>query len=630
MSDIQDVKAAVSIVDVVGRYADLQQTGSSFKANCPFHQERTPSFHVWPDRQLWRCFGACSEGGDVISFLMKAENLDFPTALRSLAAEGGVPLATRARPQPQDEHAQLYRLMGQAAAYFRQNLLRPDDRDAQKARAYLQTRQISPAMAEEFGIGLSLWSRTDLLHFMKTHAYKAEDLLTVNLVIQQENGTLRDRFMGLLMLPIRNLRGQVVGFGARQLPPESDRLGKYINTASTPLFNKSEVLYGLDKARDAIRRQGQVVIVEGYFDVIAAHQYGYTNTVACMGTAVTPGHIHLLQRLTSRITFALDADAAGQRATVRNLDRSRQALQAVNQDSRRRAGTKAEVQLTIVKVPQGQDPDDLIRADAEAWPRLVRNDMSLVDFYAEYLPTEYDFAKPEEKQQAVFRMARILSGFAQPITRAEYIARAATRLQISQSLLQGIVKDVMRPRRAPGRRPADQAAVTVRIPAPRKEDWLLGTLCWNPGVVLPQLNQVLADIRLEPLHPHDFNNSENVAVYEVLLGLELTRDTAEDWQPQVLRQHLDAGLHEHLGLLEGISCEFRDNDSQEVSRAAAEHLLGVRTRAVNRQMELLNISEDTSSVEGTRRTQRKRKQLYALRRSLDEARNRMQHRLVSH
>ena len=146
--------------------------------------------------------------------------------------------------------------------------------------------------------------------------------------------------MGLLMFPIRNARGRVIGFGARQLPPESDRFGKYINTASTPLFNKSEVLYGIEKAMESIRREQQAVIVEGYFDAITAHQYGHTNTVACMGTAVTPEHIQQLQRITSKITFALDADTAGQSATIRNLDRSRQALQAVNQESRRRSGDR--------------------------------------------------------------------------------------------------------------------------------------------------------------------------------------------------------------------------------------------------------------------------------------------------
>ncbi len=630
MSTIQDVKDAVSIVDVIGRYVELQQVGSSFKANCPFHQERTPSFYVWPDRQLWKCFGACSEGGDVIAFLMKMENMDFPEALRSLAAEGGIELASGARSKKRDAQEPLYRLLGQAAAYFRQNLIQENGRDARKARAYLGTRKISPAMAEEFEIGLSLWGRTDLLHFMDTQGYRAEDLLTVNLVLQQEDGALRDRFLGRLMLPIRNVGGRVIGFGARQLPPESDQFGKYINTASTPLFHKSEVLYGIEKAKESIQRKQQAVIVEGYFDVIAAHQYGHTNTVACMGTAVTPGHIQLLQRWTSKITFALDADAAGQRATVRNLDRSRQALQTVNQDSRRRSGAREEVQLTIVKVPQGQDPDELIRTDAEAWPRLVQDDMSLVDFYAEYLATEYDFDLPEEKQKAAFRMVDILVGFAQPVTRDGHIARAAAQLQISTEILKRMVHDAMPQRRAAGRRRSDQARSDRDVSQtrdPRKEDWLLATLCWNPKAVLPQLNEVLADMRFEPLDRNDFNHSENIAVYE---ALQVLATTTEAWRPHVLRQHLDAGLHPHLGFLERISRTFRNNNSQEVSHAALEHLLGVRTRSVHRDLELLNISEDTSSVEGTRRTQLKRKQLYASRRSLDEARDRVQHRFIGY
>ena len=627
MNEIQDVKDAVSIVDVVGRYVELQQVGSSFKANCPFHQERTPSFYVWPERQTWKCFGACSEGGDVITFLRKMENKDFPEVLHSLAAEGGVALSS-ARPKKRDEQEPLYRLLGQAAAYFRHNLMQKNDRNARKAHAYLAERKISPAMSKEFEIGLSLWDRTDLLHFMDAQGYRAEDLLTVNLVLQQKDGALRDRFMGRLMLPIRNVSGRVIGFGARQLPPESDKFGKYINTASTPLFNKSEALYGIEKAKESIQRNQQAVIVEGYFDVIAAHQYGHTNTVACMGTAVTPGHIQLLQRWTSKITFALDADTAGQRATIRNLDRSRQALQTVNQDSHRRSGVKDEVQLTIVKVPQGQDPDELIRTEAAAWPRLVQEDMSLVDFYTEYLATEYDFDLPEEKQKAVSRMVDILSGFAQPVTREGYIARAAAKLRISTGMLKRMVHAAMPQRRASGRRRPDQAESgrdTSQTRVPRKEERLLGALCWNPKAVLPQLNKILERIRLEPpLTRDDFHNSENIVVYE---ALKVLVTTTEDWQLNVLRQHLGPDLHQHLGFLENniILPDFCNNNSQEISRAASEHLLEVRIRSNRRSLKLLNLSEDTSSVEGARRTQLIRTQLYAERRSLDEARDRLQH-----
>ncbi len=629
MSDIQNVKDASSIVDVIGRYVELQQSGSSYKGICPFHQERTPSFHVWPDRQYWKCFGACSEGGDVITFLMKIENMDFPVALRSLAAESGVEIASRAKPKKQDEFEPLYQLLGQAAAYFRQNLAKGKEKEASKARAYLAERKISAEISEDFQIGLSPRNRTGLLNFMRSQNFEVEDLLTVNLVIELEDGAIRDRFMGLLMFPIRNARGRVIGFGARQLPPESDRFGKYINTARTPLFNKSEILYGIEKAMESIRREQQAVIVEGYFDAITAHQYGHTNTVACMGTAVTPEHIQQLQRITSKITFALDADTAGQSATIRNLDRSRQALQAVNQESRRRSGARDEVQLTIVKVPPGQDPDELIRTDAEAWPRLVKDDISLVDFYAEYLPTAYDFSQPEEKQKAVYRMATVLAGFQQPVTRDGYINSAAGKLQVSKGILDRMVQEAERSQRSSRRRAIDRSQPSVsnaQTQIPRREDWLLGALCWNPIIVLPQLKHDLESIRLEPLSKEDFSNSENIVVYEALQNLS---QDSEEWHPEALRRHLDTGLQDHFGLLEGIARTFRNNDSQEVSQVALEHLLSVRTRSVNRNLELLNIGEDTSSEEGAIRTQVERKQLYAERRSLDEARDRVQHQLVS-
>ena len=629
MSEVQNVKDAVSIVDVIGRYMELQQSGGSFKGKCPFHQERTPSFYVWPDRQYWKCFGACDEGGDVISFLMKSENMEFPEALRSLAAEGGVELKTRRGPQKQNEHESLYRLMGQAAAYFRQNLLQENERDAGKARSYLKKRMISPAISEAFEIGLSLWNRTSLLNFMSSQEYGIEELLAVNLVIKQDDGTFRDRFMGLLMLPIRNVQGLVIGFGARQLPPESENFGKYINTASTPLFNKSEVLYGIDKARESIRRERQAVIVEGYFDAIAAHQYGFTNTVACMGTAVTPEHIRQLQRLSPKITFALDADAAGQSATIRNLDRSRLALQAVNQDSGRKSGARDEVQLTIVKVPQGKDPDELMRTNAEAWPRLVREDKTLVDFYAEYLINEYDFGKPEEKQKAVFRIAQVLAGFEQTVTREGYVKKAAKKLDVSESVLNRFVEDTFRSRKPAGPMQTGQPGVDNAEDSPlepQSEKWLLGALCWNPKAVLPRLNEELEDIRLKPLNKGDFSSAESQTVYEVLSELA---ETSEDWQPNNLYQRMPVILQDHVRSLQVVSRTFRNNDSLEVSHAALEHLLAARTLSVNSHLTLLNLGEDTSSYEGAMRTQERRQFLYQSRRNLDEARDRVQLRFVS-
>lgn len=629
MSDVQGVKDAVSIVDVIGRYVELQQSGGSFKGKCPFHQERTPSFYVWPDRQYWKCFGACDEGGDVISFLIKIENMDFPEALRSLAFEGGVELASRRSKKRQNEHEPLYQLMGQAAAYFRQNLLLGNDRDAGKARAYLAERMIAPETAEAFEIGISLWNRTSLLDFMISQEYGVEDLLTVNLVIEQDDGALRDRFMGLLMLPIRNAQGKVIGFGARQLPPESDSFGKYMNTASTPIFNKSEVLYGIDKAKDSIRRERQAIIVEGYFDAISAHQYGHANTVACMGTAVTPDHILQLQGLATKITFALDADAAGQRATIRNLDRSRMALHVVNQDGRRQSGAKDEVQLTIVRIPRGKDPDELMRTDPNAWPRLVKKDKTLVDFYAEYLPSEYDFGIPEEKQKAVSRMAEVLAGFEQPVTREGYIEKAANSLEVGKAVLNRLVEEAFGGRRADLRaktshpKTADAASLS---PAPRKEDRLLAALYWNPKSVLQSLNESLTVHHLEPLGLGDFRHAESIAVFEVISEYA---SADVDWRPETLYQRLNADLHQHVGLLEGISGEFRNNDGMEVSRAALEHLVEVRKRSVNHDLELLNLGEDTSSLEGAERTQEKRQSLYLIRRTLDEAKDRIQTQIVS-
>ena len=322
MSVTDEIKARVDAVDFISRYVPLQRAGRSFKACCPFHQERTPSFVVFPESGSWHCFGACSTGGDIFSFLMQKERMDFREALQTLAQETGVQLPEETDDRNAKERDLLFELNDNAALFFRNQLHR--SQEAQPARDYLQRRGITAQVAAQFQLGFAPDSWDALRDHLVQAGYAPHPLHRADLVKHnQERDSFYDSFRNRLMIPIHDRQGRIIGFGGRVL---DDSLPKYLNTAETALFHKSHVVYGLDRAYKAIRDADSVVIVEGYMDVIAAHQFGFENVVACLGTALTTDQLRQLHRYTDNFILALDADTAGQQATLRALNQARQAL----------------------------------------------------------------------------------------------------------------------------------------------------------------------------------------------------------------------------------------------------------------------------------------------------------------
>ena len=311
MAVTDDIKARVDLVDLVSQYVpELKKSGRNFTARCPFHQERTASFVVFPDRQTWRCFGACAVGGDVFSFVMKADNIDFRQAMRSLAERAGVPMPEARRADaPRNP---IYDVNDAALRFFRDELTA--DRGA-LARTYAEGRGLGERAIVTFGIGYAPAAGDELLKRLGALGFGEELLLAAGVVTHGQNGQVRDMLRGRLVFTLRNVDGDVVGFAGRSLDGTDP---KYINTPQTAVFDKGGMLYGFDRAKDAIAREGVVVIVEGYLDVIAAHEHGYENVVASMGTALTEDQIALVRARAKRIVLALDADAAGQEAMRRS------------------------------------------------------------------------------------------------------------------------------------------------------------------------------------------------------------------------------------------------------------------------------------------------------------------------
>ncbi len=322
MSTIDEIKARIDIVELVTETVQLRRSGKSYTGFCPFHpNSRTPAFVVFPESGTWRCFGQCNEGGDIFKYVMKKEGWDFAEALRYLAERAGVQLKppTAQEQAAAEEHDDLRNLLEEALTFYRHNLM--NSPAGQAALEYLhQKRSLQNDTIEAFGLGYApnAWEAA-MAHF-KSKGFTVEQLLACGLVTEREPGEssqksgVYDRFRNRLMFPIRDERGRMAGFGARILNP--DDVPKFLNSPQTALFDKGHLLYGLDRARKAIRTEDQAVIVEGYLDVIALHQAGFTNTVSPMGTALTEHQLYLLKRFSRRIVLALDPDAAGDKATL--------------------------------------------------------------------------------------------------------------------------------------------------------------------------------------------------------------------------------------------------------------------------------------------------------------------------
>lgn len=426
MSTTDDIKARIDIVSYVQRFVPgLKKAGRNHKACCPFHSEKTPSFVVNPERQTWHCFGACAEGGDLFTFAQKLHGWDFKEALRELATEAGVELKrqTPAQKSRSDHLEKLRGIAASASEFFQQNLRRES---AAGIRSYLRDeRGLSDETIRAFQLGYAPDSWDFMLRALRDLGHGDDDIVEVGLAVRNEQGRVYDRFRKRLIIPIRDERGRVVGFGGRAMDANDN--AKYINSPASAIFDKSRLLYGLDIGRSAIRESATAVIVEGYMDVIQAHQAGYANVVAQMGTAMTEPQMRLVApRYAKRIALALDADEAGQNAARRSLEVARQTL------SRDYAG-KLSVDFAILRIPAGKDPDDFLRESPDSWPALVDGAQSVADFVidmeAASLKADASLQARQAVAQAVLPMLLVSEN---NVYKQDNIQKLARRLRISE------------------------------------------------------------------------------------------------------------------------------------------------------------------------------------------------------
>jgi DNA primase len=418
------VKQAADIVEVVSAHTDLRRQGARYVGLCPFHEERTPSFSVEPTEKLYHCFG-CGVGGDVIKFVEEKEGVGFTEAVELLADRYGVEIE-REREDPQAERRRerrrrLEQLLERSAAYYANYLW--ESEEAAKARDYLAGRGLGEEVLRAFGVGYapSAWDR--ILVRGQQAGFGVEEMRSVGLAQRGRSGGDYDRFRERIMFPIRDRRGRVLGFGGRAM--RADQGAKYVNTAETDFFHKSQILYGVDRAKGAIAKAGRAVVVEGYTDVIALHQAGVEEAVGVMGTAITPDQVAALSGMVEEVVLALDADSAGQEAMLRA----------------QRVAAGRRMRLRVAAMPAGEDPAEMMAEEGgpERFRALIDGAEELTAFQVRLVLERTDTSSPAERDRALAELAPVLAGMGETASREELVRKVAERLDLEPAMVMGRV-----------------------------------------------------------------------------------------------------------------------------------------------------------------------------------------------
>jgi DNA primase len=466
----EDIKARVDLVELIGHTVQLKRVGSHYRGLCPFHAEKTPSFYVRPQTQSWHCFG-CGKSGTAFDWLMEREHLEFGEALRALAAIAGVTLPERRDPEAEDQARRLYRILERAQTYY-EGLLH--GATGGRPRAYLEGRGLNNETLRTFGMGYAP-SSNGLLRYLEHDGFTEQELQAAGVTGIADDGHQFDFFRERVLFPIRDGQGRTIAFGGRSL--EDGATPKYLNSRDTLLFHKQETLFAFDLARKPMAQEHQVVIVEGYMDAAMAHQHGYRNVVATLGTAVTDRHLRLLHRHVEEIVLALDADAAGKAATWRALqvaDESlRSGLTPVVGPRQQRSMAARSVRLRVLALPNAKDPDELIRSNPTAWPGLVQAATPVVDFVLQQLEARHDLKTAQGKAAAAEEIAEVLAGIASPIEQDHYTNEAAARLKVEPAAVRRLLRS-RRQRTTPSLEPAKPQAVEIH--GDSDDDYLLALL----------------------------------------------------------------------------------------------------------------------------------------------------------
>lgn len=570
---VEEIRARADIVDIVGELVPLKKSGREYKANCPFHEERTPSFYVVPDKGFYKCFG-CGESGDVFSFVMKRLGLDFVEAVRHVAQRAGVEIREVRRDREEDDpHRPLHEANAFAAGWFREQLL--DEEVGRPAREYLARRGIDDETSERFQLG---WAPDDWRGLRDAAARLGIDdaiLLEVGLLTTSERASEPyDRFRGRLIFPIEALGGRVVAFGGRVLVRGGDGQPKYLNSPETPVYHKGRLLYGLHRARHAIRREESAMVVEGYMDLVSLAARGFENVVATLGTAMTEEHARLLGRYTTRVLLLFDSDPAGLRATFKAGD----ILLA------------AGLHPSVVTLPPGEDPDTLVKGEGpDALRGYLDQAVDVLERKLQILEERDYFDDPSRTRDAVDRLLPTLRAAADPTLRDIYLNRVAQKTGVRLATLEGeLQRSAPRAPTAPPPDPRQRAAHRGEAPRPRlgPELRLLQVLARDRERRHERLEAALMKVG-----PEDFNDATLRVIFQTFLDDPDLVSPPDDLPPEV---------RDRLASL--LAAPSDEEELAHAGRAFSESVDALRRAALERQADDLDRRIELATNDDDKRT----------------------------
>jgi DNA primase len=556
MGVIDEIKQKVDILEIVGQYVKLTKSGRTFRAPCPFHSEKKPSFFIYPEQQTWHCFGACNTGGDVFSFIMKKEGIDFGDTLRLLAEKTGVAIPSQAKSEVEDNARDKILQINQAAAQYYHNLLL-NTPAAEKARIYLNGRGLNEKSIADFQLGYSLPGWESLKQYLMERDYTENELIEAGLLIRaEESGKTHDRFRGHIMFPIMDDRGRVAGFGARVLEAAYEG-PKYINSPQTRVFDKSGSLYGIHLAKSVIRQQNLAVLVEGYMDVIIAHQYGFANVIAPMGVAITERQINQIKKITHNLALALDPDTAGEEAAMRCVGYE----------------NALDAEVRVITLPSGKDPDEVIKEDTQLWQTAVERAVPVIEYTINMITAKLNLKSTQGKTEAVNTLLPVIAGVKAGTRQYQYLTKLSLAVGIDDKRLEAALGRFKDDRKARETRPVAIQKATRTIRSNPMEEYALVLLLQHP-----EIREKSGEILIEY-----FENSENRAIFDVWRRLTETDQ---------MKESLDPATQEHFN-----SLIVRELPGTEIEERYADCILRLRERYLRnlerKKAELLTLEAET-------------------------------------
>lgn len=546
MTAVDEIKSRLSIVELAeSAGVKLRRSGRTMTGFCPFHDNtRTPAFVIWPETGTWRCFGECGEGGDIFKFFMKKENIDFKEAVKQLAERTGVQLREYANQNDhsKEEYDHFRSILEDAVLFYHHQLTQTDH--GKPALNYLyDKRKLNKETIENFGMGYAPNDWSTLLNYFEKKGVLAKDLLEVGLVNERESGGYYDKFRNRIMIPIRDEYGKMTGFGARILDPND--MPKFMNSPQTVVFDKSNLLFGMDRAKRAIRAEDQVVIVEGYLDVIALHQAGFANAVSPMGTAITENQMRQIKKFTKRVVLALDPDSAGKKAVFKGLDAAREAMSEDETNVFDPRGlikheSRLNADIRVASMPGDLDPDEVVDQDPELWKSLVAKAQPIVEYVFGTLVEGKDLNDPKEKSAIVGMILPLIEDVPNPIERDSYRQMVARKLKIDEHTMMNL-KGAPKKRRVWSNSPTrengqnNKNALIVNTTNKQFEYLCLSILLRDPEL-LPKVDKTLQQANLRGLDPDDLENAQTQTLLR-LLQSSFEQDEVD--QARYVVSHLD-------------------------------------------------------------------------------------------